>query len=446
MLSFPLSAWCVPCVGVRRAATTAPAAPDKCAAPVCCNLDAVRRSSDAERALLGDDDDDDGSAARGRLAGPQLWGRYSARVHARMQNPTHRGAISRAEAARRGCALVVGEHGAEACGDAVRLYLAVDRRTGRVADARFRTFGCATAIAASDAAAELCVGRTLPELRALTNARVEAALRDRPDVPAIPPQKMHCSVMAAEVVRSALRDAQAQGLLPSPATTASSSSLQGKPGSSSKGKGSSDSYDDDHVVCACAGVTVGMVRDAIRTNGLRTVAQIRQYTKAGAFCGSCTRAGGHAPRDVYLVDILRAELARSKAPAPLREPAVTRSSTAAPGAPGVPPSPQPCATEPPFRALTAVQQAARVQHVLDAWVAPVLRGHGGRVVLRDFRAQPVPTVELQYAGACAACALASGATLRFITQTLREQLAEPTLLVVLSGTDPVPSPSPSPSK
>ena len=61
MLSFPLSAWCVPCVGVRSAASTAPPAAttpatlaDKCTAPVCCNLDAVRRRhGDAERALLG---------------------------------------------------------------------------------------------------------------------------------------------------------------------------------------------------------------------------------------------------------------------------------------------------------------------------------------------------------------------------------------------------------
>lgn len=431
MLSFPRCAWCVPCVGVRSATTPA-AAPTTPAPEVCCNLDAARRGSDAERALLGDDDDSDG-AARGRLAGPQLWGRYSARVHARMQNPTHRGTITRAEAAARGCALVVGAHGAEACGDAVRLYLAVDRRTGRVTAARFRTFGCATAIAASDAAAELCVGRTLPELRALTNARVEAALRDRPDVPAIPPQKMHCSVMAAEVVHDALRDAQAQGLLP--AETPSS-----RPSKSSSS--SSSSIDDDHVVCACAGVTVGMVRNAIRTNGLRTVAQVRQYTKAGAFCGSCTRPGGHAPRDVYLLDILRDELARaqgsssrSSSKAPAFAPATTAKAKEAKEAKGT-----------PFRTLSVVQQAARVQQVLDEWVAPVLRSHGGRVALCDCRAQPAPTVELQYAGTCASCALASGATLRFITQTLREQLAEPALLVVLTGTDPVPSPiSPPPS-
>lgn len=414
------------------------------------------RRGDADRDLLGDDDDDEydcgcgsnsssntGTRARGRLAGVPLWARYSRQVHARMRNPTHRGAITRAAAAQRGCALVVGEHGAEACGDAVRLYLAVDRRTGRVADARFRTFGCATAIAASDATAELCVGRTLPELRALTNARVEAALRDRPDVPALPPQKMHCSVMAAEVVHAALRDAQAQGLLPAEDVSKDKSKKTDK---------DKNKIDDDQIVCECAGVTVGMVRDAIRTNGLRTVAQVRRYTKAGAFCGSCARAGGHAPRDVYLVDILREELARRA-----RNPALPGKASSPKAASPLPaslPPPKPSqqvsevhttGQEKPFNALTEPEQTARVQRALDEWVAPVLRGHGGSVRLRGVRARPAPTVELQYAGACAACALASGATLRFITQTLREQLGEPALLVVLTGSAPVPPPEPDPS-
>lgn len=414
------------------------------------------RRGDADRDLLGDDDDDDdydcgcetsssnhtGTRARGRLAGVPLWARYSREVHARMRNPTHRGAITRAAAAQRGCALVVGEHGAEACGDAVRLYLAVDRRTGRVADARFRTFGCATAIAASDATAELCVGRTLPELRALTNARVEAALRDRPDVPALPPQKMHCSVMAAEVVHAALRDAQAQGLLPPEDV----SKDKNKKADKDKNK-----IDDDQIVCECAGVTVGMVRDAIRTNGLRTVAQVRRYTKAGAFCGSCARAGGHAPRDVYLVDILREELARrahnSAFPGKASSPKAASPLPASPSSktPQQSPMAHTAKEEKPFNALTEPEQAAQVQRVLDEWVAPVLRGHGGSVRLRGVRMHPAPTVELQYAGACAACALASGATLRFITQTLREQLGEPALLVVLTGSAPVPPPEPDPS-
>lgn len=66
-----------------------------------------------------------------------------------------------------------------------------------------QTFGCGTAIASSDALAELCINKNVEDTLSITNLTVENALRDFPDAPAIPPQKMHCSVMAHDVLKRA---------------------------------------------------------------------------------------------------------------------------------------------------------------------------------------------------------------------------------------------------
>jgi NifU-like protein len=141
--------------------------------------------------------------AKNDLIGGSLWEHYSAKVGERMNNPRHRGEISEAEAKAMGARLVVADWGAEACGDAVRLYWAVDPKTDRILAAKFKSFGCGTAIASSDMMAELAVGKTVDEAMTITNIEVEKALRDAPDSPAIPPQKMHCSVMAYDVIKKA---------------------------------------------------------------------------------------------------------------------------------------------------------------------------------------------------------------------------------------------------
>ena len=72
----------------------------------------------------------------------------------------------------------------------------VDPKSDTILESKFKSFGCGTAIASSDMMAELCMGKTVDEAVKLTNIDVEKALRDTPDVPAVPGQKMHCSVMA----------------------------------------------------------------------------------------------------------------------------------------------------------------------------------------------------------------------------------------------------------
>ena len=92
----------------------------------------------------------------------------------------------------------VGEVGAVACGDVMRISIKV--RDGQVVDARFRTFGCGTAIAASSVATELVKGRTVEQARKFSGSEVSAALGG------LPPAKAHCPVLAEEAVKAALED------------------------------------------------------------------------------------------------------------------------------------------------------------------------------------------------------------------------------------------------
>jgi len=228
--------------------------------------------------------------AKADLIGGTLWESYSNKVNDRMLNPRHLGEITGAEAEKLGARLVVADWGAEVCGDAIRAFWAVDPRTNRILDARFKTFGCGTAIASSDMMCEMIVGKTVDEAMKITNIDVERALRDEEATAAIPPQKMHCSVMAYDVIRKAAAVYKGVDM---------------------------DSLEEEEVVCQCARVSLRTVKEVIRINDLTTVEDITRYTKAGAFCKSCIRPGGHEARRHYLVDILRetrAEMEREGAP------------------------------------------------------------------------------------------------------------------------------------
>jgi nitrogen fixation NifU-like protein len=105
-------------------------------------------------------------------------------------NPRNAGDVPEADA--------LGQAGEPACGDTMRLTLRI--RRGRIVDARFRTFGCAAAIARSSMATELLKGRTVAQARRFSNEDIVAALGG------LPPGKLQCSVLAAQALRAALED------------------------------------------------------------------------------------------------------------------------------------------------------------------------------------------------------------------------------------------------
>ena len=115
---------------------------------------------------------------------------YSEKVMDHFRNPRNVGVIEDANA--------IGEVGNAKCGDIMKMYLKIEN--GIVADVKFETFGCGSAIASSSMATELIMGQPVSEVRKLTNKAVAEALDGLPDY------KMHCSVLAEEAIKLALED------------------------------------------------------------------------------------------------------------------------------------------------------------------------------------------------------------------------------------------------
>ncbi|AJC89817.1 Fe-S cluster assembly scaffold protein IscU [Campylobacter lari] len=314
--------------------------------------------------------------AKNNLIGGSIWDEYSQKVQDRMNNPQHMGEFTQEDAQKANAKLIVADFGAESCGDAVRLYWLVDEKTDKIIDAKFKSFGCGTAIASSDTMVDLCIGKTVDEAVKITNLDVEFAMRDNPETPAVPPQKMHCSVMAYDVIKQAA--AHYKGVNP-------------------------EDFEDQIIVCECARVSLGTIKEVIKLNDLHTVEEITQFTKAGAFCKSCVKPGGHEKKDYYLVDILaetRAEMEREK----LKDQSKTDIA---------------------FDDMTMVKQLKAVEAVLDNDVRPMLHGDGGDLEVIDIQKSDNKNIDIyiRYLGACSGCSSGSGATLYAIENILQEELS-----------------------
>ncbi len=148
----------------------------------------------------------------------------------------------------------VGEVGSLACGDALKLTFKLDAK-GRIADAKFKTFGCASAIATSSVLTEMIKGLTLDEAAKVTNKDIAEYLGGLPE------QKMHCSVMGREALEAAIENYKSGGK--------KKHELEG------------------NVICTCFGVTDKEIERVIRENNLTTVEEVTNYCKAGGGCGGC---------------------------------------------------------------------------------------------------------------------------------------------------------------
>ncbi len=317
--------------------------------------------------------------AKQDLIGGSIWEEYSLKVQQLMNNPRNQGELTEEDAKRLGGELIIADYGAESCGDAVRLYWIVDPKTDKILDAKFKSFGCGTAIASSDTMVELCKGKTVDEAVKITNIDVEKAMRDTPDKPAVPPQKMHCSVMAYDVIKKA----------------------------ASLYKGvDMESFEDEIIVCECARVSLGTIREVIKLNDLKTVEEITDYTKAGAFCKSCIKPGGHEEREYYLVDIL-ADVRKEMEEERLKE-AVKRQESG---------------EEVSFKDMTLVQKIKAIDSALDESIRQYLIMDGGNMEVLDIKQNGEYTdVYIRYLGACSGCASSTTGTLYAIESVLKEKL------------------------
>lgn len=174
-----------------------------------------------------------------------MW-EYTDKVKDHFLHPRNVGEVENADG--------VGEVGSMACGDALRLTFKLDKDKC-IQDVRFKTFGCASAIASSSALTEIIKGMTIDAAEKVTNKDIAEYLGGLPEA------KMHCSVMGREALEEAI--AYYRG------TKREKKMLEGK------------------IVCECFGVTEKEIRDTIKINHLTTVEDVTNYTKAGGGCGKC---------------------------------------------------------------------------------------------------------------------------------------------------------------
>ena len=172
-----------------------------------------------------------------------MW-EYTDKVKDHFLNPRNVGVLEDADG--------VGEVGSIACGDALTFYFKLDEN-GKIKDATFQTFGCASAIASSSALTEMVKGITLEEAQKITNEDIADFLGG------LPKEKMHCSVMGRDALEKAI------------------SCYLDEP----------EKKVDGEIVCECFGVTDREIERVVRENQLTTIDDVTDYVKAGGGCGNC---------------------------------------------------------------------------------------------------------------------------------------------------------------
>ncbi|MHC3994708.1 iron-sulfur cluster assembly scaffold protein [Thiomicrolovo sp. ZZH C-3] len=321
--------------------------------------------------------------ARDDLIGGALWEEYSTEVQRRMNDPINMGELTESDAGDD--KLVIADFGAESCGDAVRLYWLIDPATDTIKVSKFKSFGCGTAIASSDMMAELCMGKTVDDALKITNIDVEKALRDDPDVPAVPGQKMHCSVMAYDVIKKAASIYKGVDM---------------------------ESFEDEFIICECARITQDTIMEVIKLNKLTSVEEITDYTKAGGFCKSCIKPGGHEKKDVYIVDLLEQALEEMAAEEKSRKIIEAKGDGT-------------------FESMGLVQKIKAVESILEEYIRPTLKADGGDVELLDIVANEGKwDVLIKYQGECMSCSMNTTTTLAGIEDMLNFKLKAPIKVIV----------------
>lgn len=253
-----------------------------------------------------------------------------------------------------------GEIGNLKCGDALRLTFKLDA-SGKVADIRFKTFGCGSAIASSSILTEMCKGKTIDEIKKISNKDIAAALGG------LPKEKMHCSVMGQEALDAAIRFYETGGKATQPVVK------EGK------------------IVCTCFGVTDKEIEAAIRDNNLTTVTEITNFTKAGGGCGGCLE------ELQKILDRVR----NTKPPPAAGAVAESAPKTAA--------------------RLTTIQKIDKIRSTLESEVAPILAQDGGSCELVDVDGN---SVYVKLTGHCAGCAFSNNTLAGVIEKKLKEKVSE----------------------
>jgi NifU-like protein len=279
-----------------------------------------------------------------------------------------------------------GEHGSISCGDALRFTFRVDRdpedpRKDRISEARYLTFGCTSAIAASEALCAIIEAGEYTPIDALkiTNQDIVNYLDG------LPQAKIHCSVMGAEALEAAVFNwAQKRGV------DLAELGIDIR----------HDEQEEGRLVCKCFGLTEPYLRRKIEELELRTIGDITNAIKAGGACMSCHHTPGG------LQDLLDSVWGRQSAKVI--------------DLPVLPMSRAPKKAEPPAE-MSPFKFAKKVEEVLEKFVRPQLQKDDGDLEIVDIKDM---TVYCRLTGACKGCASGAKTIKMLVEQALKDQLDE----------------------
>lgn len=267
---------------------------------------------------------------------------YSEKVMDHYRNPRNVGTIDDAD--------IIGEAGSLACGDSLKLFIKLDGN--KIIDAKFQTFGCGSAVASSSILTEMIIGKTLDEVKKISNKDIADQLDG------LPAQKMHCSVMGREALEDALKKYYDEDEWEELELT------------------DDHSHAGEKIICTCFNVTENQIWDAIKINGLKTLEEVTNYTKAGGACGRCKG---------LIQDMINTYLKKDSEP----------------------------------QSLTATQKILKIGKVLEQQISPQLQKDGGDIELVDIEGD---IVKVKLIGVCSGCKNASMTLKNFVEAELKEKV------------------------
>ncbi|PID79429.1 Fe-S cluster assembly protein NifU [bacterium DOLZORAL124_64_63] len=321
-----------------------------------------------------------------------MWN-YSDKVFDHFMNPRNVGEVENPDG--------VGEVGSMACGDALRLSFRLDD-AGCIAEAKFQTFGCGSAIASSSVLTEMLIGKTLDEAALITNEQIAEGLDG------LPREKMHCSVMGREALEAAMIDYYKRLGRNVPCHL-----LQ-----------------QDIQLCRCFDVKKETVREAIFNHRLETIEDVTNHTKAGGGCASCHHDIADLLRDCW------DKIERGEDTGPTAQPGTTsRTRIPVPEGGGglqtlgVMPTAQPPAVPVDHKPQDA-DMVARIQEVIDQDISLKLQGDGGDI---EFVRYLDGRVYVRLTGACAACRSSEVTIRNMVEAQLREFISEDIQVIEVDG-------------
>lgn len=264
-----------------------------------------------------------------------MWN-YTDKVIDHYKNPRNVGSIEDADA--------IGEAGSLSCGDMLKLYLKVDNN-GIITDAKFQTFGCGSAVASSSILTEMVIGKHIDEARKITNKQIVEALGG------LPPEKMHCSVMGHEALEAAIANYYNEEItIPN----------------------------EEEIVCHCFDITKSFLENEIKTNNLKTVEDVINYTKAGGACGRCQG------KIKAILESINGAAKQEQKP-------------------------------------TKTQMIIKINNIIEKYISSELRKDGGDIELIDVEDNKI---KVKLTGRCQACNRSQLTLTHFVEATLKEHIDE----------------------